>query len=125
MNDNFFKLIYNCPWVSNNVFDLFWSFFRSALSFLTWAMYGISIWVDDIHVFVVSNGLLLNQITISLYQRIFDHSPIFVGCGGYWGTPSDFSQQVSFFFSLFFHYLFIKERDINIHTIFLVSIWGV
>lgn len=115
----------SCPWVSEGIWDHFWAFFRFSELFLTFSMWGISLWNKNMHIAAVSFGITLNNLSSSFYQRFYGLKSPFYGCGDYLSTPSGFSQEVSFFYCLFFGYLHLRKLLVKRAILYLVSIWSV
>lgn len=125
MQDISRNIFNSCPWVYEGAWDNFWAFFRFSELFLTFSMWGISLWNKNIHIATVSFGITLNNLSSSFYQRFYGLKSPFYGCGDYLSTPSGFSQEVSFFYCLFFGYLYLRKYLVKRAILYLVSIWSV
>lgn len=123
MDDIFNNVISNCPWVENNFVNWFWSRFGLSLFFLHFVMYGISIWDKDIYIFILSIGLSVNSLIIWGFHVFFSVSSPFPGCGEQFGLPSNFSQQISFFYITYFGCLVHKDAQINSYRLHVISVW--
>lgn len=128
MNDVYKSTLEFCPFFEDSFFDYFWLQFRFSVAFINYVFFGMGIWNKDIHLFLISIGLSLNESFAALFQKILGFESIFPECGDVLSTPPILATTISFFYIIQIFYQISGKFggfELSYYHSFLISFWNI
>lgn len=89
--------------------------------YMTFSLLAISLYRQELYVFLISISLTLSYPLNFLLQNIFRDAPRFIGCYSEFGGPSFASQQLMFLIVILASYPFFFQRPFKIKAVFVLN----